>query len=242
MDQDNQNPQTPPVIPETEPKSETQTPQVPVSEPQQSQAPLPSIDPAKLESTITEKVSKGVLDKIAGALGLTKEEKKSLPTDPDELAKFIQDNAKKGTEAVLTEREQAEQDAEQERQTQLNEGAQRFQNLWRTQYNELAESGRVPKVVNPQDPQDPGNVARVKILTKLKQIIDNNAERGVDYVPTLKEVFYENPDVLKIETTTGATVPVSGGGRTITNASSALPYDSLHKMDVDDLIKRKYQN
>ncbi len=193
----------------------------------------------ELETSVTEKVSKTLLEKIGGALGLNKEEKKQLPTDPEELAQFIRENAKRGTEEVFTEKEKEEQAEREERESQVSEGAQRFQTLWKNQYAELAESGRVPKIENPDDKNDPGNVAKVKILTKLSQIIKENEEKGIDYVPTLKEVFYENPNILRTDTVAGATTPISGGGRT-TAQTGALKYDVLHKTDIEDLVKSRY--
>lgn len=215
------------------------TPVEPVAPVAPTEPVTPPIDPEKLEAGITEKVSKTLLEKIGSALGLTREEKKQLPTDPDDLAKFVEENARKGTEAVLSEREKAEQTATETREKQITEGAQRFQTLWKNQYAELAEMGRVPKIVTPEDKNDPGNVAKVKILTKLSQMIKDNEAKGIDYVPTLKEVFYENPDLLRTDTVAGATVPVSGGGRTIA-ATGALKYDALHKAGIEDLVARKY--
>lgn len=239
MDSEKTLPATPPAQPPvTEPATSPATESTPPATPPAA----PQVDLEKVQSEVTEQVSKSVLEKIAGALGLNKEEKKTLPTDPDELAKFIQYNAKKGTESVLSERERADQEIQAARETQLTEGAARFQQLWRDQYSELAESGKVPKITDPNDKNDPGNQAKIRILTKLKQIIDDNAAKGVDYVPTLKEVFYENPNVLTIETTTGATVPISGGGRTISNPSSVMPYDKLRETDIEDMVKSKYSN
>jgi len=214
------------------------TPEKPIA-PVEPVAPDFSGIKTEIETSVAEKVQKSVLEKIGEALGLTKAEKKQLPTDPDELAKFIQDNARKGTQEVLTEREKEEQTATEEREKQVSEGAQRFQTLWKNQYTELAESGRVPKIVNPDDKNDPGNLAKVRILTKLSQIIKENEEKGIDYVPTLKEVFYENPNILRTDTVAGATTPISGGGRTIAQ-TGALKYEELHKANIEDLVKSKY--
>src|SRR3990167_2657124 len=171
------------------------TPATPTEPTQPAQSDTKEIQ-EKLEGTITERVSKTLLEKIGGALGLTKEQKKELPSDPEELAQFVRDNAKQGVQEILSEKEKQEQEAEQEKQTQLQEGATRFQQLWKNQYDQLAESGKVPKITNANDKSDPGNVAKIRILTKLYQIIKENQEKGIDYVPTLKEVYYENPDVV----------------------------------------------
>lgn len=190
---------------------------------------------------IRDEVSRGVIDRIGKALGLTKEEaEEQLPTNPKDLAKFVQENAKKGTEELLSQREQAEREAQEAQQRTVTEGAQRFQQLWRGQYDELASSGRVPKIGNPNDKQDPGNLAKTRILTKLGQIIKENQSKGIDYVPTLKEVFYEFPDVLTTATTAGAEVPISGGGR-VASVTGGLPHDQLRNTSIEDLVAQKYK-
>jgi len=222
--------ETPPVKP-VEQATPVQEPAQPThQEPTQQQPDIKDIE---------EKVSKSVLTKIAEALGLNKKEEAKLPTDPNELAKFIQENARKGTEEVLTQREQAEQKARQDQEAQTTEGATRFQNLWKTQFEQLAEAGKVPKIVNAEDKNDQGNIAKVRLLTQLKKMIDENAAKGIDYVPTLKEVFYEHPEVLTTATTIGTTAPISGGGRATINNQGGLSYKELHNTNIEDLIKVK---
>src|SRR3990167_9101573 len=69
------------------------TPATPTEPTQPAQSDTKEIQ-EKLEGTITERVSKTLLEKIGGALGLTKEQKKELPSAPEELAQFVRDNAK----------------------------------------------------------------------------------------------------------------------------------------------------
>jgi len=228
---------TPPVT--TPPAIETKPDDSVVIPPTQSQKAEAAPDLEKIESSITEKVSKSLIERIGTALGMTKEEKKQIPTDPDELRAFVREESKRGTQEILSEREKADQKAQEEREQQITEGATRFQTLWKNQYNELAESGRVPKILKPEDKNDPGNIAKVKILTKLSQIIKENEANGIDYVPTLKEVFYENPNLLRTDTIAGATTPVAGRGRSVA-PGEVLPYDRLHKTNLEDIVKEKY--
>lgn len=238
-------PQSEPQVETPQPES-TQTSQQPSTPQETKEIPTQAVDvegiTKSIRETVTGEVSKSILEKISGALGLNKEEKKSLPTDPEELAKFVREEAAKGTRDVLTSQQQAEQEAERAREEQVNQGAQRFQTLWKDQYSQLAESGKVPKIVNENDPNDPGNQAKVKILAKLKTILDENQAKGIDYVPTLKEVFYENPNVLSTETQEGLDVPVSGGGRTIATTGTGMSHDQLSKTSIEDLVAKKYSN
>ena len=248
---DPNNPQTPitPSVPATPATpSEPSTPatsETPATPSVPPVSPAPPVDvegiTKDIRETVTGEVSKSILEKISGALGLNKEEKKALPTDPDELAEFVRNESKKGVQEVLTQQEKDAQAVETEKERQITEGAGRFQSLWTNQYTELAESGRVPKITNADDKNDPGNVAKVKILSKLKEILDINQAKGIDYVPTLKEVFYENLDILNTSTA-GENAPISGGGRTISNGSNSLPYNELNKTSTDELVARKYNN
>lgn len=236
-----ENKVTPPVTPPTPPVTPpVETPPTPPA----LATPQPNTDEisSRLEGSITEKVSKGVLEKIAGALGLTKQEKETLPTDPKELAKLIQDNAKKGTEEVLNRREQEEQEAQKEQQKRITQGATGFQKLWQMQYEELAEMGKVPPITNAADKNDAGNVAKVRILTKLKEMIEENAAKGIDHVPTPIEVCFKYPEVLATQTTTGARVPVSGGGRSMATNGQPLPYNKLHDTSIEDMVKASHSN
>ena len=246
-DPNNPTPPVPPVTPPTEvtPPITPVTPDTPVTpEPVTPTAPVsPDLSGIKteLEGSITEKVSKSIAERIGAALGLNQKQKEELPTDPQELLKMVREESKKGTQEILSEQEKQTQQVADAREKQLTEGATRFQTLWADQYTQLAEGNRVPKIVNAADVNDPGNQAKVKILARLKEILDDNQSKGIDYVPTLKEVFYENPNLLNTATA-GGNVPISGGGRAIANNSQSLPYDQLNKATTEELLARKYQN
>jgi len=236
MNLEDPNNPTPPVLPIV-------TPEV-VVPPVEAIAPpiTPSVTPPPLdEATITEKVSKGVLAKLSEAFGLTKKEEAQLPTDPKELLRLAEERGSAAAKKVLEDREEETRYQQESQEKQVAEGAQKFQQLWLNQYTELANANRVPKIVNAQDANDPGNVAKVQILTRLKQVLDENQANGIDYVPTLKEIFYETPNILSTATTAGATAPVSGGGRA-TSSANGLAYNALNEMDIEDIVKAKYEN
>ena len=228
---------TEPTVPST--SSEPTTPEAPTAPPVAAQPDMEAVK-KDLESSITEKVSKGVVEKIAEALGITKkEEVEKIPQTKEELMQFVKDNARQTYDETQTEQQKQEQETQRQQDQQLQEGAKRFQTLWAGQYNELAERNLVPKITKAEDKNDPGNVAKVKILTKLKQMIDENQKKGVDYVPTLKEVFYENPNVLRTETTTGANAPISGGGRSTANGNMRS-VGQLRETSFEDLVSEQY--
>lgn len=260
MDPENQNP-TPPVTtpaptdnqpptPPATPPVGSETPPTPPTETSTPPAPAtPPIDVEAIKKELTENITgtvqKEVAEKIAKALGLTKEQEEQLPTDPKALLELVKSEATKATQAILDEQHTTDAKVAADRAKNIEAGAASFVKLWDGQYDQLAESGKVPKIALPAtDPNymnDPGYLAKQRILGKLKEIVLQNEMDGVDYVPTLKEVFYENPNIINIETKTGANVPVSGGGR-VTTPNQGLSYEQLHNTPVEELVARKHES
>ena len=87
------------------------TPVEPVTPPVPEPTKLDTTEIEKnLESSISEKVSKSVITKIGEALGLTKKEEETLPTDPKELLEKVREESKKATNEVLSEKEKASEE------------------------------------------------------------------------------------------------------------------------------------
>jgi len=226
-------PTVPPVAPVTTPPA---TPPVepPATPPTEQKVDIIKIT-EDIKKEVTGEVSKNILQKLGKALGLTKEEEQELPKDPAGLLKLIRKESAKTTEDALKSREKEQTKTQQEETERQKQVSDSFVKLWTNQFNQLAESNRVPKIVNANDANDPGRVAKNKILLKLHQIIKDNEAKGIDYVPTLKEVFYENPDILK--EVAGANTPVSGGGRT-TTATQGMGYPELHNTPMSTIVEK----
>jgi hypothetical protein len=220
---------TPPVEPTT-PTTPTEptTPQTPPTKPQE---PTPTIN----TDEIKEEVSKGVIQKIGEALGLTKKEEAKLPTDPKELEKLVEDRSKKTVQEILDERDTKAKEEEEAHEKEVQEGAKRYQNLWASQYDQLATAGKLPKIEDINDVNDPGRQAKAKLLTKLYEVLQENEKNGIDEVPTLKEIYYDYPEVLTNKVA-GATTPVSGGGRTH-SSGNAMDYNDIHNSSFEDILK-----
>ena len=232
MNEDTQIPQNTPVE-EVEQKVET----TPVE-----QAPRESVDvdsiKSELEGSISDKVSKNVIEKIGEALGLNKKEEDALPKDPKELRKFIEETSQRKAKELFEARDREKDDAEQHRQQQLNQGAETFRGVWTRDYNEMANLGMVPKINNAQDANDLGSKTKVRLLSKMKEILDENAQRGVDHVPTLWEIAQRFPEVVRLETTAGANSPISGGGRT-SGGGVAGDYSRMHSTSIEEMLAEK---
>jgi hypothetical protein len=224
-----QQPQVP------EPQAPAQ-PTAPIETPQETpKQEAPQFDPTEIETRAAERASKSVIEKIGEALGLTKKQEEQIPSEPKELAKYLEERSEAKMNDILAKREAEQMKALKEAQRVQNESAQTFTQLWGRQYKELAESGKVPKIEKETDPNDPGRIARLKVLTKMYEIVQANQAQGIDYVPTLKEVFYEHPDLFKA--VEGADAPISGGGRT--EQKSQVPG---YKRSWEEILAAEGQN
>jgi len=223
-----------PATPETPPVTPPVTPVTPPVTPPVAPATPPAVDTTEIEKNISEKVSKSVIAKIGEALGLTKKEEEKIPTDPVELAKFVEEKSAKTVKQILDDKDKENEDQRAEQQQQLQEGSQRYTDLWNNQYEQLANAGKVPKIVDINNVEDPGRVVKVRLLIKMKEILDQNERDGVNEVPTIKEIFYEYPEVLTNKVA-GATVPVSGGGRS--HIPGKVTYDDIHKSSFEEILE-----
>ena len=180
----------------------------------------------------TEKASKSFLQKLSEAFGLSKKEEETVPTDPAKLGEYIDNRAKKQAENILKARDEEAEETTKEEGEQMQEGAKKFQETWAFQYHEMAKHGSVPAIEKPEDPQDPGNVAKSRILLKLKEILDENQKNGIDYVPSLWEILSRYPSVFK---TAGANTPVAGRGRA-GGEETRMPYAKLHGTPIETMV------
>ena len=208
-------------------------------EPEVEEPKAPVIDTAKIasdvEATVSEKVEKSVLAKIGEALGLTKKEEAKLPTDPEELRKLIEENSERKVKEILNERDKQTTETEKARQAEIEQGSQRYTQLWNSQFDQLSSSGKVPKIENKDDPNDKGVIAKRNLLLKLKERIDYNQAHGIDEVPTLKEIYYEYPEAVRGGTRLGNDAPVLGDDRI--GGSGSYTYKDIHNSTEEDILK-----
>lgn len=120
------------------------------------------------------------------------EEEKSI--DPDTFKKEIKDELK--TEAVEAEK------AEQTRVDTVKAG-------WTHEAELLAKAGKIPKIEDPNDENDPGVVAKRNLIIKLGVEVRRNQADGNNFVPSLSQIAMLHPEV--IEPVAGGDLPISGG-------------------------------
>ncbi len=238
---------TPTVTPEVTPVTpvKTETAVTPTVTPEVTPVtPAVDVDAIKkdLESSVSDSVSKSVLQKLGDALGLNKKQEEQLPKDPKELLAYIKEESRRQAEDIINAREKASKDqqtqTEQEKQKQLQDGAKNFQETWNRDFTEMSTLGMVPKIVDANNQNDPGRLAKTKILLKLKEVIDENEKNGIDHVPSLWEIMSRFPNVFKTNTVAGANTPVSGGG----NSGAGMgnnQYSQLHHTSIEEMLAAK---
>ena len=221
---------TPPVDPKVtpDPTSQTTLPVTPVTPPVVAETPpvTPAVSDEQIK-TITKDitknvegtVSKSVIQKISDALGLTKKEEEILPTDAGELKKMIDSGIKKGLEVVKTE-QQEEQDKGNEQHQQKIDDVVRG---WHGQYEQLVRLNKMPAIVDIKNDNDPGVIARRKMMLAIGEMIKVNKGKGIDYVPTMSDVFVGNPNVLNPPP--GADLPIAGN-------TGSVPQDNFENKDI----------
>lgn len=207
-------------VKEKEVKEVKETPEAPDSQVDETKDTTSKLDDdqvASLKDSITkdisgqvsDDVSKSVIEKIGEALGLTKKEKEDLPRDQDSLNQVIDQRVKQELSRFEESQQKREEISEKQRQQQIDTQV----NSWFSQYDQLARSGKVPKIENLQDQNDKGRLARNKIITAIGKMIDQNKDSADpqvrDYVPTISDVLLQYPNVLD-EQLPGANLPISG--------------------------------
>jgi len=184
-----------------------------------------------VEGKVSEQVSKSVIQKIGEALGLTKKEEDSLPTDKETLQKIIDAKVSEKFEHLSKESEQQEKYEEQARQQKTQE----IVRSWHRQYNDLARLGKVPVIKNPTDQNDPGVVARRKIIMGIGKLIDEQKQSDPtnSYTPSISDVLLRAPDILKAPP--GADLPISGDTSVRENQDS-FSYKDIHSKSFQEII------
>lgn len=219
---------TPPVVPTTPPAEPTPTPASPVSE--EAATKLKEDIAKDVSEKVTKTVSESVIQKFAKALGLTKEEEKDLPKDPESLKKLVDEKVQEAFKARDEEAGKVTEETEKERQ-------ERVDNIvkgWHSQYESLSRAGKVPKIENAQDPNDKGIQARRKLILAIGRAIDQNKQQGIQHTPTVGEVLLTTPDVLTGPP--GGDLPISGNTQ-VREESDSFTHEELRKESFEEIAE-----
>ena len=223
-------PTTPPTTPETPPtetKPEETTPTTPPATPPAT-PPVTDTKPELSEDQVTTlkdsitkdvsgkvsaDVSKSVIQKIGEALGLSKKEEEELPKDAEGLNKLIGKRVKEELSKAGEKTEEDQKVSAKERQGEIDT----IIKGWHAQYAQLSKTGKVPAIANPNDINDPGVIARRKVILAIGKMIEKNKAEGVTLTPSVSDVLLASPNVLTAPP--GANLPISGDTQSTENTT-----------------------
>lgn len=211
------------------PQVEVAQPESPQTTPEPKETPQESSSPKefnteefqqKIESSLTEKIANNISslkEELAKGLGLTKEEKKEIPTDPEELKKYVQEQVNNGIRTYEESQKYKEEASQKDREKQIST----IISGWDSEYDSLVRQGKAPEIKKKGDPNDPGWRARNALIKTVGEITKKEKEQGLgNRVPSLYEAFTTNPRAVK--GVAGADLPISGN--TFSSPSAEFDY------------------
>jgi hypothetical protein len=266
---------TPPVSEEKEPK--ITTPPVEAVKPPDTTPPVskeaekPVLDEAKLTETLTENITKKLVEQFSPS-DTTKEEKKDIETKIKELQakateegreltyqeaiKFVKDEVssdpelrdqiKKEIMADLNKEVESETKKAQEekarQEKETKEQNDRLYSEWDRQIGVLQQQG-FPKVLDKTDPNDPGMRAQKQLFEALNAINKEQQKNGQPVSLNLVEA-YVHPIYKQITEQPGKDAPVNGMRKSVaSNEKVGLNYQKdIHGADLRDIISEMYQS
>ena len=192
-----------------------------------------------------EEAQKAVLDKIAAGLGLTKEEKEEARKElvppweqrGENKPKSWKEHAEYSADLAEWKRQQTEAEiakAQEEQEKEAKETNKKWNDFWDSELKELTESGKIPEVKDPENPNDPGKQARIKLFAKMQQLGLERQAKGLPPITSVKLIFYEH---YQDEEPAGADAPVSFGKKNVSSDGdgSDYSYEDIHGKSFDQL-------
>ena len=223
-----------------------ETPEETTPEPQETK-PEPQIDVEELKKETIRETSQAIVDKISKGLGLTQEEQDKSqaeglvapwekedrnPKSYKEVAEFSADLAEwKRQQAEVKSQEEAKQAEATQKQTN-----ERWNKYWDEQVEDLINSGKLPKVEDKDNPNDPGVVAKKALYQKMWEVTQERVKGGKQPISSLKEIFYEHYEDPSAQPA-GADAPVSLGKKAVSGGDSKdYSYDEIHDQPFEKII------
>jgi len=242
-----------PATPETPTTPEPETPPV---ETKPAEPITPPIDADKLKEEISDSVAKKLIDQLAPADATTEEKKDLLAEAPwtkenreptwEEALKYMADQNKDTVKQEILKELNDEVLAEEKREEEAAKTAAEQERIqteswnkeWDRQLDALTTSGKIPRVLNPLDPNDPGVKERTALFTRMAEIAEENRKAGKPVSLSLIEthaLHYTPPTA----TPPGADAPVSGAQRAVaTTPSTEFSYGEIHNQSLEDLYRQ----
>lgn len=231
-------------------------PTTPETKPQEPEKPNPNIDPERLKEEISDATAKKIIEAIAPE-GATKEQKKDIldeflekhpePTWQDAF-KFFDEQSKlnkqelkqeilKDLQKEVEDEEAKEKQAADDQAKAAEERTKAWNSEWDRQLKVLEDSGRIPKIVDPNDPEDPGKKERIALFTKMKERAEEASKNGQPASLSLLETYMQGYDS-PTKKPAGAEAPVAGSRKAVTPSNPGeFSYNDIHNSSLEDLMK-----
>jgi len=185
-------------------------------------------------------------DETEGKLAPKEEPKPEAwtPTSWDDFPKVAEEKAREAARQVIEEEKAQYKQVEDERQAR----DQQLETYLNQQESELVKAGRLPEVVDINNPEDPGRKARAELFglaahlgsTDIKGVDSYRKamnESGITYDPRVKQFVRSNPPM------PGADVPVrSSSNRTSVTTGNRPSPQEIRKGDFDFLVEKYGKN
>lgn len=198
---------------------------------------------------IAEDVTKKAMDEIGKKLGFVKEDVKQAedkglvapwekegrnPKDYNEVAEW---GATVAEHKIKTQQEEAQKQQEEQQEAQKTRKEQ-LNSYWDEQLTEIRQSGKLPKVADPKDDNDPGKQAEADLFMQLTKYNQERVAQGKPQELNLKAfvAFNYKP---KRQQPAGADLPIGGAGYTQSPAQEEgeFDYKDIHGKSIEDVVR-----
>jgi hypothetical protein len=209
-------------------------------------------DPDKLGEEVSDKTAKKLLEKLMPE-NTDKENKDILADTPwakekreptwDEALKWMGDyTAQKVQNDLKAQQEKAAADAkaaQDQRQKQDEEAVKTFNKKVDDQLEDLYVAGKLPRIKDPDDPNDIGKKARVALFQAMFDVNQKRAQEGKEPISSVKEIYYEHYTPPTAQPA-GADAPVSPGrGGFSPTEDKEFDYSEIRKTSLEGLLGGK---
>ena len=236
------------VIKDSEPENPIETKAKEIKETPKEEEPKEEVeevkfDAEKFQEETIEKVSKATADKITRALGgeettdVQKDKyqeiadkftsEKGRPPTWHELVPFIVEEAKASIKA--DQEKYAQDQAEKDKQLKEieSENLQKVNEVLDEELTELYASNKLPKIVDKEDQNDPGIVARKALFQTMLEVNAQREKEGKPLIYSVHRIFnnyYKAPGQ-----PAGADAPVSVGDNKVGESPSTYTYKDIKR-------------
>jgi len=197
-------------------------------------------------STVAE-TQKAILEKLMEGLGMTKTEKEAAKDElippwekrGEDRPRSWKEHAEYAAELAQWKRKREEEEIariQEENEKEAKEQAKKWNDYWDSELSEMEASGDFPKVNDPNNPNDPGKQARVRLFAKMREVGLQRQKEGKAPITSAELIFRKYRDEILAEPA-GANAPISMGKQGVSSEDEdpGYSYEEIHGSSFDQL-------